>query len=91
MTEGEKKISLIEGIIAGKKIAKSAKANRYFIVGYAPETDDCPAIVCTYCELKDLEGKEREDYVNAIVNAMLDNGIIQEMNKIRKKEEGAAN
>lgn len=60
-------------------------------MGYAPETDDCPAIVCSYCELKDLEGEERENYVNAIVTAMLGNGIIQEMNKIRKKEEGAAN
>ena len=91
MTEEEKKISLRWGVLEGKERAEAAGANHFFIVGYSPATADSPAILCTYCELNSLAEEERKDYCTAIGNALEANGIIQEMNKIRKKEEGAAN
>ena len=93
MTEEEKKFSLVEGIFAGKARAEAAGANHFFIVGYSPATTERPAILCSYCELKTLTEDERVDYVTAIGAALADNGIVEEMSKIRrkKKEEGAAN
>ena len=85
----EEKMELFEGVLAGKARAEAAGANHFFVVGYSPATADRPAILCSYCELKNLAEEEREDYVNAIGAALADNGIIQEMKKIRKKEEGA--
>lgn len=93
MTEEEKKLLLLTEILEGKEQAEKAGANHFFIVGYSPATADRPALFCTYCELKNLTEEERVNYCNAIGSALADNGIIQEMNKIRRKkeEEGEAN
>lgn len=74
--------------------AKKNGADYVFVVGYSPEKEGRPNVICFHHEVEKIPPEFLDGYVDAVIKAVCDSGIyeiLKQRYKNKHKEEGAAN